>query len=535
MKGYYQISIRRAINGAVRLLSFHNHIMPDFFEILMAKQVADNSNSVIDTLVFGDGVGTHPANATALNGSIVYEKKYNDYVPPANLAANLAATEFMHVFRFNGFNTTPGLLQVGEVAIGARVNGEFKIASMIHIQDANGEPSKLILMPGDEIDVTWSLIIARPAYIAGFESAPMDFVTGNTSGGVYNGVVVSNIDYEMFVAYPNWQLMGLKRVLALCANRNALVTKTPWEFRYGGIVVDPTAVQLRAGITFQTDNTIPGYVAASELYVPSIIGPIRLAWSNTESRFTNALGLKFVLDNLYTRWKNSFRTTYSEKTEPQLVRELIVSYTQVVGGTGIYWYNVKIKTAPYAFVTVYKNGSVYKNLLADEFGNCSWDVERTLVLSTDKFTTRAHVEGDQLTHEFMFPAPGDPAKFLYQASTLRSGEWPYAQAYWIGVLPSVTGKRFFLEYEFELLPDQQRPNGVTVTNETATYGDVGRIVRLQGNFYVGDKVTFKLKNSTTNALLETLVLTVDQVNMTNKPAYPKTDISDQLFLSVKAI
>jgi len=533
MKGYYKLRIRRAATGAMREYSFHNHIMPDFYEILMAKSVNDNNNSVIDTLVFGDGIGSHAADATVLNGSIVYEKKYNDYNPPLNLSAAQASTEFAHELHFNAFNTGE-ILRIGEVAIGARVNGDFKIASLTHIKDANGDPTTLILMPGDEIDVVWTFIVARPLFLPGYETTPLDYLVSNIYS--YSNTNRYAIDYEMLTAYPNWHLMGLKRILSLIANRNSLVTKTTWHYQkynQGSSLweeIEPTVALLRSGgLRLFTDSADPLYEVPKDLFVPNLLAPVKLSWVQNDAVFGNSFTLKLTLNDLYTRWEASYRTPDSAITEPKVVTMLDVTYTSNATN-----YETKIQTTPYVLVTVYKNGLVKHNLLADEFGVCRYTVPRKGLLDTDEYLVRAHVNGHQLKQTINYPVPTvEVDNLITCANYVTNGTQQYApHAVMFSIAPSIVGKTYKVTGASTLVEGARSYTPAIDANSTV-FGDITRTLSWTGDFKIGDKFTISIRDNVTNAIVQTVQFEVRQLLGTNMRNTKQTP-SDQLFLKVKA-
>lgn len=530
MKGYYQIKIRRAATGATRVYNFLNHIMPDFYEILLAKSVNDNSNSVIDTLVFGDGVGSHSTDATVLNGSIVYEKKYNSYQPPINLSATTASTEFLHQLRFNFF-ITDGMISVGEVAIGARINGEFKIASLTHIKDVNSEPTIMVLMPGDEVDITWNLIIARPTFLDGYEATKPDYLISKVDS--YSDTVKYEIDYQMLTAYPNWHLMGLKRIMSLMAERNTLITKTTWNYQLFAnsvwTVIDPTLEQLKSGnVKFGTDHTLSGYTVAKELYVPAILAPVKVSWNKSTSNFSESFLVKLTMEDLYARWEKLFTSKLNNKLPPQVVNILNVNYT-----TDAVNYNAVIQTTPYVIVTVYKNGTAFKNLLANEFGVCGFKVTRKGLLDTDVYQVKAHVNGYQLLQTVVFPTVTVEPNLLTADTSIKAGtDGISPHAIFFNVAPSLIGKTYMVKGSINMVagvrtvfPDLNAPS--------ATYGDISRVISFQGQFIIGDVITINLVDPNNFQILQTAQFEVKNL-FTLDTRKQVQDVSEQLLLRVKA-
>lgn len=533
MKGYYDIRIRRASTGAVRKYSIHNHIMPGFYDILMAKSVSDNTNSVIDTLVFGDGVGAHSANATVLNGNIVYEKKYNDYNPPTNLSATDASTEFAHELKFNAFNTGE-MLTIGEVAIGSRIGSDFVIASLTHIKDANGEPATLILMPGDEIDVTWTFIIARPIFLQGYEPSAPDYLVSNIR--TYNDTTNTSIDYEMLTAYPNWHLMGLGRILSLIANRNSLITKTTWVFRKWNNttlqwdVITPTLAQLKAtGLYFWTDETDPLYETPKTLFAPSLLAPIKLSWKRAESSFGRQFTLRMSMNDLYTRWEASFNTPDSKTFEPKVVQSFNIVHTVDASN-----YYTQLQTTPYVIATVYKNGLVVHNLLADEFGNCKFTVPRRGLKVTDKYVIRAHVNGHQISQEYTYEVPStDPVNMITSAREVTGGVLQYApHATMFQLAPSIIGQSYDITVGYELIQGSRTYSPVSYFPDNLDFTKTISFW-VTGEFKIGDKFIIRRRNSTTTAIVETFTYEVKSLNTTTIRKAMQSP-NDQLLLKVKA-
>lgn len=550
MKGYYQIQIRRAFNGAVRNLNFHNHILPGFYDIQMANSVADNKGTVIDTLAFGDGVGSHPDTATSFNGEKVFEKKYTTYIPPTNLSATSKETEFHHVLTFTTVMTES--LRVGEIGVGAYVNSTFVLGSMVHIQDANGNPTSILLFPGDELAITWNLIIARPMVVPYRSNITQpELLTGNVAQTSYN-TPLHTIDYEMFAAYPNWHLMGFNRILNLILERNAMITKTPWGWgNYNNSTgkydptTTPTFASLRQGAYLITDKTIVGYEKTRHIFIPNFVGPMRTELTRTDldDWVPSVIKVTLSVDDLYSGWLAAFSSPDGNKPIPTLVNELDVTWVLVGGEStadGAQLFKTTIKTTPFIYITIYKNGVVLLRDITNEFGVFKFNDKNIKV--NDVIMVRAHVRGHQQVREFTVTAPTtEPPGIVGYVGLTTSPRNEYADGsrrLQFFVRASLLKRKFRVNVTSVLVPVEGAVrNSVSISSMfiNNSYGERYDLMYLDGFHQDGDKFTFKVVDYDTLNPIETYVFTVDGLTGTSTVINKDTATRDLLMYKLKVI
>lgn len=546
MKGYYQINIRRAYNGAKRTLNFHNHILPGFYDILMAKTVADNKNSVIDTLVFGDGVGTHPDTASTFNGEIVFERTYSNYYPPTNLNPLYKETEFHHTFEFKTILTEQ--MRVGEVGVGTRIDGQFVLASMVHIQDANGDPNSILLFPGDELSVVWNLIIARPVAVLYNETDQQPEMIFSSLYS-YNNSISHELDYEMLTAYPNWHVMGIKRILNLILERNALLTKSRWYWSvYNSVdrvyveVPNPTREQLLlTGIEMNADHSDPAYEMTKSFFVPHLLGPMRVFWSRQDYTDTipPRVTIQMIIQDLYASWVSSFRTLDSKIREPRHVDFLDVNWylnteTTRVGG----WYIISIKSIKHALVTIYQNNRVLIRDMTNEFGNLN--VMNSSLAAGDVISVKVHVMGHQLVRTFTLTQPTEESPNLlsyshYEKSPTAYGDKAFRAVFLVNA--SRINKRFNASMTYVQVPAAEGlQRGTPRLESTGPYGDYGsRTINIDGDIVEGDQFTITLRDTVTNAIVQTITHTIKSTKIGTEFHNQKTAPRDTISLKVKML
>lgn len=539
MKGYYQINIRRAFNGAIRTLNFHNHILPGFYDILMAKVVADNKNSVIDTLVFGDGVGSHPDTASTFNGEIVFERTYSNYHPPTNLDPILKESEFHHIFEFKTILTKQA--RVGEVGVGSRIDGNFVLASMVHLQDTNGDPTSIVLFPGDELSVIWNLIIARPVVVP-YTATTQQPALVSSSLYSYNNMVSHEIDYEMLAAYPNWHVMGLKRILNLVLERNALLTKSEWYWStYNAVnhvydrVNNPTMAQLLTGIELET---LSGgtYESTKRIFIPHLIGPMRVFWNRED--YTDVMPLRIniqmVIEDLYASWIKSFRTVHSKITEPKHVDFLNVSWyldseTATIGGIP----RINIRSIKFALVTIYRNGVVLHRDMTNEFGLLN--VSSNSIVMGDEITVRVHVQGHQLARTFVLEIPTVENPKLIRYSNFEASPRVYGETsrrLVFVIANSSINKRFNVSMSVKQVDTGRSMPKLDMTNG---FGDMSRPLYIDGDIMVGDEFTITLRDSVSNVLVQKLVHIVESIELGSAAINDLTASRDAISLKIKVL
>lgn len=545
MKGYYQINIRRASNGAKRTLNFHNHILPGFYDILMAKTVADNKNSVIDTLVFGDGVGTHPDTASTFNGEIVFERTYSNYYPPTNLNPLYKETEFHHTFEFKTILTQQ--MRIGEVGVGTRIDGQFVLASMVHIQDANGDPNSIVLFPGDELSVVWNLIIARPVAVL-YKATDQQPEMISSSLYSYSNSISHEIDYEMLAAYPNWHVMGIKRILNLVLERNALLTKSRWYWsiynstdRVYVEVPNPTKEQLLVtGIELNVDHLDPAYEATKTFFVPHLLGPMRVFWARQEygDIIPARVNVRMIIQDLYASWVSSFRTPDSKIREPRHVDFLDVNWhldteTPRVGGTPY----ISIKSIKHVLVTIYQNNRVLIRDMTNEFGHLK--VTHANLAMGDEISVRVHVQGHQLVRTFTLTQPTEEATNViryshYEVSPRAYGETSRRAVF--VVRASRINKRFVANMTVKQVPAAEgATRGTPRIETTGGYGDMVRMLNIDGDIIAGDEFTITLRDSISNAVVQTFKHTIQNTAMGTQFHNQKTAPRDTISLKVKML
>lgn len=522
MKGYYEINIRRAGTKALRKLSFHNHIKPGLYDILFAKSVSDSTNSVVDTLVLGNGVGEHSDTAKSITGDVVFEKKYNSYTPPTQSMLSSIKTDLIHTFMFSGF--VDEICEVGEVAIGAYVNDVFIAASMIHVQDAMGNPTKITLLPGDEITINWSLAFTRPYVLATDGSVPSSEVVVNR---YFGSNITTEYDLDLIKSYPNWNLMGYSRITEIIFATNKLLTNTDWFYRVYSATENkerPTTADELSSYPWMSNNNPyittnfndPDITPSGVLYIPFILMPLKIInYANNNltqtTPFTSGFNTVLMVEDAYSDWKKQFADSQI-KTLPTTIDSVSAHFYGTIENDTDEDV-VVISTTPFVYVTVYVGEERLINGLADEFGKFKFKLppDRTSTLPKS-YTVVAHTHKESKAISFTLEYKDDPSEMIFFSGLDSITSTKFIR---FTCKRSRAGKVYRAVVEYDLVPDE---DGNTRENFSVNYDNIGpRITYITTNIdglRIGDKIKVTLLGSTNNVLHSVFNYTVDSLELT---------------------
>lgn len=405
MKGHYRIEVRRRADGVRKVYNFNNKLTTGFHHILSSKMVTTTTDSVIDTLWLADGMGQHAPTATTFIGSPVAEMKYTDYIPPTNLDAVRNEREFINTFIFT--KIIMDMITVGEVGVGTYIDDELVLASLTFLKDLEGNPVSITLLPGDELTITWTLLLSTPPSLTGITTTS-DYADGtafpNWVSDWSNGYTPS-IDFEMFNAYPNWQLCGYKRICDLILARNKIITNTDWAInayaQRGDGQWELRPVQFNnahfgVSMYMQTNKNTEGYVLGDRRFIPCFLAPVVYTY---RSGISESIGFKLLGHDYYKVWSEQYgrNLTYPREV-PTRVSEL--SIVQI--STDPKGHNFTIYSDPYVMITLYRDKKVYQQSITDAYGilqvaiSIADGLNRTL-----SWHVKAYIPGHQLIQAFV--------------------------------------------------------------------------------------------------------------------------------------
>lgn len=544
MKGYYEIKIRRAGTKALRKLAFHNHIKPGLYDILFAKQVNDTTNSVIDTLVLGNGVGEHSDTAKNITGDVVFSKKYNSYMPPNEAMLTNLKSDLLHTFAFSGF--VEEIIEVGEVAVGAYINDVFVAASMIHVQDANGNPTKITLLPGDEISIDWVLTFTRPYLLATDGRPNSNEVIINTN---YGSNTVSEYDIELVKTYPNWNLMGYSKITEIILATNKLLTNTEWEYRTYVLSVGErklTDEELKSYEWMSTNRPYittnyddPNITPSGVAYIPYVLMPLKLIrYSNNNQTqttpFTTGFNTVIKIEDAYDEWKRQYASS-AVKTPPTTIDNISVYFYGSVDLDKDEDYIV-VSTTPFVYVTLYIGDTRFANGIANEFGKFMVTIPVDNKNSAPvTYTAVAHTHKDVKSTAFTLEYKEDPSDMIFFSGAIVITRTNHIR---FTCKRSKINAVYRAVVEFDLVPDA---DGNPRTFSTLNYNNFGinisNIILELNDFLIGDKIKITLLGSTNNVLHSVFNYTVDTLDINEDYTLQTKDnpYSDHITVGVKKV